>query len=67
MKTVAIAIARMGSTRLPGKVMRELRGWPVLQWVIDTLLTCSQVNEVVLATSTSPADDVIINYLKETA
>jgi len=34
MKTVAIIQARMGSTRLPGKVMADLCGHPVIEWVV---------------------------------
>ena len=64
MKTVAIAMARMGSTRVPGKVMRDLGGKPVLRWTIDAI-KASMVDEVVLATSTLPADDVIEAYCKE--
>src|SRR5512143_3598871 len=62
MKTVAIAQARMGSTRVPGKVMRDLSGKPVLQWVIDALNAASGIDRVVLATSNKPADDVIADY-----
>lgn len=65
MKTLAIAQARMGSTRVPGKVMRDLNGKPVLAWAIDAIRKASLVNRVCLATSTSPADDVIEAYCKE--
>ena len=34
MNTIAVIQARMGSTRLPGKVMRPLCGHPVLEWVV---------------------------------
>lgn len=61
-KVVAIAQARMGSTRLPGKVMMPLGGQPVLQWVIDALKKVKEIDEVVLATSTLPQDDVISDY-----
>ena len=62
MTTVAIAAARMGSTRVPGKVMRNLAGKPVLRWTIDALRACRGIDKVVLATSTLPADDVIADY-----
>lgn len=64
MKVVAIAQARMGSTRAPGKVMRMLHGRPVLQWTIDALKCALGIDLVVLATSTLEADDVIADYCK---
>jgi glutamate-1-semialdehyde 2,1-aminomutase/spore coat polysaccharide biosynthesis protein SpsF len=63
-KTVAIALARMGSSRVPGKVMRELRGQPVLRWVLHALYMARGIDETVLATSTDPRDDVIADYVK---
>ncbi|MGH2372026.1 MAG: cytidylyltransferase domain-containing protein [bacterium] len=60
MKTAAIIQARMGSTRLPGKVMRPLAGRPVLARVIERVRACSLVDEVVVATTTLPRDDVIV-------
>lgn len=65
MKTVAIVQARMGSTRVPGKVMRLLNGEPVLQWAIDAVRMAPGIDEVVLATSTLEADDVIAKYCSE--
>jgi spore coat polysaccharide biosynthesis protein SpsF len=60
MKIVAIIQARMGSTRLPGKVMKQLCGKTVLAYVIQRVQACPLVDEVVVATTTSPADDVIV-------
>jgi spore coat polysaccharide biosynthesis protein SpsF len=57
---VAIIQARMGSTRLPGKVMRELCGQTVLGHVIRRVARCPRVNKVVVATTTAEADSVII-------
>jgi spore coat polysaccharide biosynthesis protein SpsF len=50
MKKVAIIIARMSSTRLPGKVMLPLNGKPVLQWMIERCRAATLINEVVVAT-----------------
>lgn len=57
--TVAIIQARMRSTRLPGKVMRSLAGTTVLGHVIRRVRSCALVDAIVVATSTSAADDVI--------
>ena len=65
MKTVAIIQARMGSTRLPGKVMKQLCGRTVLAHVISRVQACPLVHEVIVATTTLPADDVIVAESKK--
>ena len=60
MKVVAIIQARMGSTRLPGKVMKRLCGKTILSHVISRVRACSLVDEIVVATTTSLADNVIV-------
>ena len=62
MRTVAICQARMGSTRLPGKVMRDLRGKPLLRWTYDAVCQAASLSQVVIATSTLEADDIIAEY-----
>lgn len=63
MKTVAIIQARMGSTRLPGKVMNDLRGKTVLQHVIERVQSSGV--EVMIATTDKPADDKIAKEAEE--
>lgn len=60
MKVVAIIQARMGSTRLPGKVMRQLEGKSVLARVVERVRACRHVDVVVVATTTAPIDDVVV-------
>ena len=60
MKTVAIVQARMGSTRLPGKVLMDLRGKTVLARVVDRLRHAKLVDEITVATTDSVADDAIV-------
>lgn len=62
MKTVAIIQARMGSTRLPGKVLMQLATKPVLQWVVEAASLAMEVDQVVVATSMLRADDKIANW-----
>lgn len=57
MRTVAIIQARAGSTRLPGKVLADLGGMPILEWVVRAARAATLVDEVVVATSTAAADD----------
>ncbi|MFC1705297.1 cytidylyltransferase domain-containing protein [Planctomycetota bacterium] len=59
MKTVAVIQARMGSTRLPGKVLAPLVGRPLLWHVVHRLRRCACVDEIVIATSTCEADDAL--------
>lgn len=61
-KVVMIGIARMGSTRLPGKVMRHLAGTPVIGHIVATGRKAPGVDEVWIATSTLPQDDIIAKW-----
>ncbi|MGA8493606.1 MAG: glycosyltransferase family protein [Terriglobales bacterium] len=60
MKITAIIQARMGSTRLPGKVLMDLGGETVLARVVSRVRRATLVNEIVVATTDSVADDAII-------
>lgn len=57
--TVAIVTARMGSSRLPGKVMLDLAGAPMLQRMLERVRRAALVDTVVVATTELPADDII--------
>jgi spore coat polysaccharide biosynthesis protein SpsF len=59
MKVVAIVQARMGSTRLPGKVLMDLGGETALARVLNRLRRSQLIQEVVVATTTSAPDVAI--------
>src|SRR5271169_1581637 len=59
MKTTAIVQARMGSTRLPGKVLMDLGGQTVLASVVRRLGRARLIDEILVATTTASADDAI--------
>ena len=59
MNTVAIIQARMGSTRLPGKVLRKILGQPMLAREVERIAGAKLVNKIVIATSTNPADSSV--------
>lgn len=61
-RVVASIEARMGSSRLPGKVLEDICGTPALQRLVDRLRACRSVDEVVVATSTSETDDVLASW-----
>ncbi|MGG5171229.1 cytidylyltransferase domain-containing protein [Pseudarthrobacter sp. J1738] len=61
-RVVAVIQARVGSTRLRAKVLRDLGGMPVLEWVLRAARAAQGINEVVIATSDLPDDDVIEDF-----
>jgi spore coat polysaccharide biosynthesis protein SpsF len=64
MRTVAIIQARMGSTRLPGKVLMPIGERTMLERVVGRTQMARLVDEVVVATTTAPADDQIVKSCK---
>lgn len=56
---VAIIQARMGSERLPGKVLLDIRGQTMLERVVRRVQRAQRIEKVVVATTTSPADDPV--------
>jgi spore coat polysaccharide biosynthesis protein SpsF len=59
MTVVAIIQARLGSTRLPGKVFADLAGKPLIWHVVNRLNYSKKINSIVLATTNCPADDAL--------
>lgn len=57
--------ARMRSTRLPGKVLREVMGRPLLDFQIERLRQVKEANDIAVLTTTHPADDEIVDFCKE--
>lgn len=65
MNVVAIIQARMSSTRLPGKVLMELAGKPVLEHVVSRIEACKTIQKIVVATSIDETDDAIEHWCRE--
>ncbi len=62
----AIIQARMGSVRLPGKVMKKVNGKnPMLYHLIQQINECKYIDNFVVATTTKKEDDIIENFLHE--
>ncbi len=59
----AIIQARMSSTRLPGKVMMKLCGKSLLEHIIERVSFSSHISQVVVSSTTNPADDPLIDWL----
>jgi len=61
-KTVVIVQVRFSSQRLPGKVLKQVCGKPMLGHLLDRLKRCSLIDEIVIATSREVSDDVVASY-----
>lgn len=61
---VAVIQARMGSTRLPGKVMADIEGYPMLWHVVTRARQARLVSDVIVATSIEKTDDRVADYCK---
>jgi spore coat polysaccharide biosynthesis protein SpsF len=59
---VCIIQARMGSSRLPGKVLKEICGRPMLDWVVQRAALSQLVTSIVVATTINSADDPIVEF-----
>lgn len=62
MKTVAIIQARLGSKRLPGKVLMDMAGRAMLGRVIDRVLQAHSLHDIVVATSIQPENEAVCDY-----
>jgi spore coat polysaccharide biosynthesis protein SpsF (cytidylyltransferase family) len=61
-RIVATVQVRMGSSRLPGKAMREIAGKPLLGHLLDRLALARRLDDIVVATSVRTENDVIQAY-----
>ena len=59
MRVGAVIQARTGSTRLPGKILEPIEGFPLLGWCVERLRLAKTVDRVVVATSDHVADDAV--------
>jgi len=64
-RVVAIVQARTGSTRLPRKVLMDLAGAPMLERVLARLGRCDRLDEVVVAITDLPGDDVLAELCQQ--
>jgi spore coat polysaccharide biosynthesis protein SpsF len=61
-RVVAVIQARMGSTRLPGKVLKPIAGKPLLWHIVHRLKACHLLEDIAVATSVNPADEAIVEW-----
>ena len=65
MKTVAIVQARMGSTRLPNKVMKPINGRPMIELLLERLARSTELDQIIVATSTSDRNQPLADHVEE--
>lgn len=61
LKTILVTQARTGSTRLPGKVLKEVNGKSLLQIHLDRISKSSRIDDIVVATTINHEDIIIYN------
>jgi spore coat polysaccharide biosynthesis protein SpsF len=64
MRRVVIVQARMTSTRLPGKVLADLAGRPMLAQQIRRIRECRRADDIVIATTTRDSDDAVVELAR---
>ena len=64
-RIVCIIQARMGSSRLPGKVLKDIGGKPMLGWVVERVRQCKKIDKVVVATTSDAGDDPIVEFCRD--
>jgi len=65
MKVVAMVQARMGSTRLPNKVMKPIAGVPMIELLLARLAKSKQIDQIVLATSTDKRNNPLVEHVQK--
>jgi glutamate-1-semialdehyde 2,1-aminomutase len=63
LKTVAIVQARMGSTRLPNKVMKPIAGMPMIELLLARLARAAELDEIVVATSEDTRNQPLVDHV----
>ena len=61
-RVVAVIQARMGSTRLPGKVLRPVAGKPLLWHIVHRLKASRLIADIAIATTVNPLDEAIVEF-----
>lgn len=65
MKVVALVQARMGSTRLPNKVMKLIGGVPMIEILLSRLSRATEVNQIVVATSVDERNQPLVEHVRK--
>jgi spore coat polysaccharide biosynthesis protein SpsF len=64
-KKIAIIQARMGSSRMPGKILKEVAGKPVLWHLLENIKPSRELTDIVVATTDKKGDDALEEFARE--
>lgn len=64
MRIIAIIQARMASTRLPGKVLADIAGQPLLARVVQRVSTVPEIDRIIVATTDTSNDDDLVYWVE---
>jgi len=64
-KVLCLIQARMGSSRLPGKVMKEINGKSMISIIVNSLKKSQYITKIIVATSDNLSDDIFVEHLKK--
>ncbi len=65
MKTACIIQARVGSTRLPKKILLKVQDKELLIHVVERVLNAKKIDQVIIATTTKPGDDLVVKLIEK--
>jgi len=65
MRTIAIVQARMGSTRLPNKVMKKIASVPMIELLLRRLSLATQIDQIIVATSIDKANTPLVEHVSK--
>lgn len=61
-EVIAVIQVRMGSTRLPGKALKEVLGRPLLAYLVQRVQGAAFIDKILIATTDNPVDDAIVDF-----
>ena len=65
MKIVALVQARMGSTRLPNKVMKPINGVPMIELLLTRLARAKEIDQIIVATSVDERNTPLVEHVRK--
>jgi len=63
-RVIGVIQARVGSSRLPGKVLAGIGGLPLVRWTIEAMASVPGIEQLIVATTTEPEDDQLVEALE---